>query len=171
MIAYAYDDKPARAQKTNKIIELRQLHPTMTLQAIGEHVGVSKERVRQILKKENLPTVSKGNHSSKAKEILPCIVCGSIDKKRTKKHALTCNNECRKQSLKNYWKNNPIQMTTFQCHYCGQEKLKAQSQIKKQASRFLHMYCSYSCRIKAYWKERRCETDYWVLLSTLDLKP
>ena len=41
-----------------RIINYRKNHPYMTLEAIGINVGVTKERVRQILHSENLETRS-----------------------------------------------------------------------------------------------------------------
>ena len=40
----------------NHVIKLRQKSPCMTLQAIGEKCGVTKERVRQILQSEEMET-------------------------------------------------------------------------------------------------------------------
>ena len=42
----------------DKIARLRMTHPGWTLARIGEEVGVTKERVRQLLKKQGLPTKS-----------------------------------------------------------------------------------------------------------------
>jgi len=42
----------------DKVISLRIENPDYTLQAIGDVVGVTRERVRQILKGAGLPTVS-----------------------------------------------------------------------------------------------------------------
>ncbi len=43
-------------ERRDKVIELRALNPTKTLKSIGLEVGVTTERVRQILKGEGLPT-------------------------------------------------------------------------------------------------------------------
>ena len=42
----------------NKVITLRQKHPSYTLQDIGNEVGISRERVRQILKSEGMHTTA-----------------------------------------------------------------------------------------------------------------
>ena len=50
-------DKGGKPMSTNeKVIELRTSNPNLTLKEISISVGVSRERVRQILEKNNLPT-------------------------------------------------------------------------------------------------------------------
>ena len=50
-------DKGGEPMSTNeKVIELRTSNPNLTLKEISISVGVSRERVRQILEKNNLPT-------------------------------------------------------------------------------------------------------------------
>ena len=39
-----------------KVIELRKQHPYFTLEEIGKEVHLTRERVRQILKSENIRT-------------------------------------------------------------------------------------------------------------------
>ena len=46
--------------KRKKVIELRQRFPSWTLQRIADEVHLTRERVRQILKSENLET--QGNY-------------------------------------------------------------------------------------------------------------
>ena len=56
------------AARRKKIIRLRILYPNHTLTEIGKTVGVTRERVRQILQEENLPT-------SRPKKVYTCIDC------------------------------------------------------------------------------------------------
>ena len=56
-----------------RIIQLRITHPEMTLKAIGDEVALTKERVRQILVKEGLPTISIGQVTTRSKPIIPCL--------------------------------------------------------------------------------------------------
>jgi DNA-directed RNA polymerase sigma subunit (sigma70/sigma32) len=44
--------------KREKVVDLRLRHTDWSLQKIGKAVDLSRERVRQILKSENLPTFS-----------------------------------------------------------------------------------------------------------------
>ena len=50
-----------------RVVNLRTAYPDWTLQRIGDSVGLTKERVRQLLVQEGLPTkrvrISTNNHS------------------------------------------------------------------------------------------------------------
>ena len=41
-----------------RVAELRDMHPDWTLEEIGEDVGVTRERVRQLLSSESLRTTA-----------------------------------------------------------------------------------------------------------------
>ena len=43
--------------KGEKVVELRRKCPSLTLQEIGDSVHLTRERVRQILNKNGLPTI------------------------------------------------------------------------------------------------------------------
>ena len=138
-----------------RIIELRTIHPEMTLEAIGVEVALTKERVRQILAKEGLPTLSTGRTTTRSKPIKPCPQCGSFDKNFKTKHSLYCGNVCRQKGKKEAWirwrNNHPERWTTFQCDYCGKEKTLRTSQYKRNSEVHKNMYCSRSCNITAQW--------------------
>lgn len=145
------------ASNRERIRELRQLYPKMTLLAIGNELGISKERVRQILVEENLPTVSVGQSTTKAKEIQPCIECGNLNKEFNYKHSTYCSQECVNKVRNRYWeqfhKDNPNRRTTFQCSYCGKDKTIRTTLYKQQLDRFKNLYCSHSCSTKAQWDD------------------
>ena len=48
-----------RVVNKQRVFALREEHPDWTLDAIGQEVGVTRERVRQILKKRGMPTKAK----------------------------------------------------------------------------------------------------------------
>ena len=50
------DSKIIHGENYTKAIEIRQSNPCATLQTIGDKLGVSRERVRQILNKAHKPT-------------------------------------------------------------------------------------------------------------------
>ena len=141
-----------------RIVELRQLNPTMTLEAIGEKVGVSKERVRQVLVKEDLPTVAVGQSSTKEKEKIPCIECGTLDKKFNTKQSLYCSKECISKARNKYWirfhKEHPDRRTTYQCAYCGNSKTIRTGIYERQVRNFKNLYCSHSCSLQAQWDNK-----------------
>lgn len=71
------------------VLEMRTKNPCATLQTIGDKVGVSRERVRQILKRDGLKTKA----TSKRKVYL-CLNCGKeLDGQRKKFCSRTCQYE------------------------------------------------------------------------------
>ena len=45
-----------RTENRKRVVTLRTTYPDWTLQKIGDNVGLTKERVRQLLVQEGLPT-------------------------------------------------------------------------------------------------------------------
>ena len=125
-------------EKIQKICLLRIEHPDMTLEAIGKKVGVTRERVRQLLKREGLPTVSTNGHTTSYR--VPrgkCVTCGDqigLDKHISSRY---CSRECIPT------KGSAICFIT--CYRCG----KVKSRPKKEAE---NTYCSHSCAQKAFWE-------------------
>ena len=52
---------PKQKVATNDVIILRDENPDMTMADMGRNLGVSRERIRQILKSNNKPTKTKPN--------------------------------------------------------------------------------------------------------------
>ena len=122
------------------VVRLRKTYPDYTLQRIGETVGVSRERVRQILKAEGLST--KAFRVSK----YPPKVC-KYCYKFTENQRSYCNTECR---TKAHW-------VKYNCHYCGDEHSMWKAYWKRQSKKYKNHYCSTSCASKSYWKNRKFE--------------
>ena len=59
--------------RSRAVVEYRLDHPDATMRAIGERFGVTRERVRQILKAAGAPTKSQ---SYGHKQHRACAVCG-----------------------------------------------------------------------------------------------
>jgi len=106
---------------------LRQFYPSMTLEAIGERFNVSRERIRQILKKAGLPTKA---------QILRkyCLHCG---KKRKNRYRNYCSKACYHYDTH----------TLIPCDVCGRlseyhikRVLWLQARGKQQ-----HFFCSKHC--------------------------
>jgi DNA-directed RNA polymerase sigma subunit (sigma70/sigma32) len=57
---------------TQQIIEYRLRNPCLTLEAVGKHFGISRQRVHQILVSKNQPT----KHYIKQKPTYKCLQCG-----------------------------------------------------------------------------------------------
>ena len=89
------------------VVKLRKEQPNMTLQEMGEQIGISRERVRQILVSENLSTRSIKEVERRTFKPLPrCESCNLPTKAYNRKY---CSNNCR---FPNGW-------TTFACYRCG----------------------------------------------------
>jgi len=117
-----------------KIFTFREEHPEWTLDAIGKEVGVTRERVRQILKKRGLPT--KARKTSKL-----CAVC-SIRVAYSRKF---CSPECRR-------KNSSI---TFKCSFCNVDVTWSKAIFNAQKRRgYKNIHCSRECSIRHIWKIR-----------------
>jgi len=71
----------------DQAIQLRIEHPEYSLQTIGTQLGVSRERIRQLLKKNHLPTAS-------AREYRYCW-CG---KRLRSAHKFHCSQKCQNRN-------------------------------------------------------------------------
>ena len=123
-------DVPAWANSSREVVKyLRNNHPEITLQEIGSHVGISRERVRQILSSANLETRSSGRR-------LPmpnCRYCGTLLPNRRRTY---CDSKCQYPNGK----------TTTYCHYCNKEIVLMTSIYTSRQFRSKYIHCSRECR-------------------------
>ena len=120
-----------RHTKWQQTVEYRKAFPEMSLQEIGDAVGYTRERIRQILSKENLATRSSGRKVSRPQD--PCLRCNQPVPRR---RMLYCSPQCR----------NPQGQTTFSCAQCNQSVTVMTSVYKSRASRSSNIYCNRTCR-------------------------
>ena len=109
---------------------LRETNPAMTLQEIGSHVGISRERVRQILVSEHLETRSTARIPI---PMPPCRRCGNFVPYRKR---IFCSSICQ----------HPTGRTIVMCHSCGKEISLMTSIYKTRQARAAHIHCSRTCR-------------------------
>jgi len=124
--------KNKRGSRGNRdiVIYLREQNPEMTLQEIGLHVGISKQRVGQILVSENLETRSTG----KIPIPMPnCKHCGTPLPTRQRTY---CTSKCQY----------PNGRTITRCHYCNKEINFMTAVYKARNSRAKYVHCSQKCR-------------------------
>lgn len=111
-----------------QIKSLRLERPEFTLTKIGSHVGKSRERVRQVLKEEGLPTSAVRPNRTECY----CLNCGK---------ARPCGNEkfCSRACFQDYHR------ITLRCEVCGKEfkRTKGQARIDKATKN--HTFCSKTC--------------------------
>jgi len=119
---------------------LRQQNPSMPAIRIAEILKISRERVRQLLTEAGLPT-----HF--IKQYGWCELCGGAMPATRKSY---CSKECRTKGIR----------VTFQCDYCGQDKVLIRATYNAQKRRgYKHMYCSIQCRNWGKWAFRDKTTD------------
>jgi len=118
-----------------KVYLLRQQNPKMPAIRIAEILNISRERVRQLLNEAGLPT-------SFPKQYGWCALCGGAMPANRKAY---CSKECSTKGKR----------VTFQCDYCGQDRVLIQSAYNAQKRRgYKHMYCSIKCRNWGKWAFR-----------------
>ena len=118
-----------------KVSLLRRQHPSMQAIRIAETLNISRERVRQLLTEAGLPTYFRKHYGW-------CELCGSPMPATRKSY---CSKECRTKAKR----------ITFQCDYCGQDKVLIQAAYNAQKRRgYKHMYCSIKCRNWGKWALR-----------------
>ena len=118
-----------RNTKWEQAIEYRKTFPEMTLKEIGDAVGYTRERIRQILSKENLTTSSSGRKKPKSS----CLTCNQLVPRR---RMLYCSPKCRFPNGK----------TTFSCSFCQNSITVMTSIFKRRSSTSSRIYCSRACR-------------------------
>ena len=123
------------AYNREKIINYRKNYPEMTLEAIGNEIGVSKQRVAQVLIEANIETRSLNKIP---KELPLCKRCG---KTVSTQRRIYCSNDCRY----------PEGKKVINCYYCKKEVILFNSQYKSRITKYTHLHCSRVC----YFKSRK----------------
>jgi len=110
------------------VIYLRKSYPELTLEDIGDRVGVTKVRVHHILQQAGLPTKAISN------TIYSCGYCFKLfAKKPTRK---VCK-ECSPAKL----------LGTYMCDGCGNsfKRKKSLQEMKTNTQGHKHMFCTRRC--------------------------
>lgn len=129
-----------------RIVTLRDNHPNLPAVRIAEFLSVSRERVRQILKAEGLPTRVRPDYGE-------CKVCGGELESGRKAY---CSVSCRSADCR----------VSFNCDYCGHSKEILQSVYSAQKKRgYKYMYCSISCRNFGKWAVAKISQPLSVSVS------
>jgi hypothetical protein len=119
------------------VISLRTANPRLSTVEIGREVGVTRERVRQILKSERLPTRPPSEYF--------CPDCGRATRRTTSTGLPSRCPACHAVYLSLLWVDIP-------CAWCGEIKPMLLSQLKKVPS--AKRYCNRSHRSSAFAQER-----------------
>lgn len=120
--------------RQNTVAKLRKQNPCFTLQQIGDLAGgISRERVRQILKDKNMPTIHERSMNHR---------CANCNQKfyNWSKTAVFCSMDCRKEYSRGL----------FTCDYCGRVFKRHVSQVAKNMRMHPeinnpHVFCDRHC--------------------------
>jgi len=114
--------------KKEDILQTRNLHPFLTLQAIGTQFSVSRQYVHKILKKAGLHTgTPKPLQSARY-----CVQCGNRTLPKTK----TCSEKCRFA----------LYYMRVACSFCRDEFYRRTCLLKKSYYlNYKNIYCSQKC--------------------------
>jgi hypothetical protein len=127
---------PIVLSNSQKVLALREGDPTLPAIRIAEILLITRERVRQILKKAGLPTYIPRTYGF-------CKACGASKSTYRKVY---CSAACRFAHSK----------ITFQCEFCDNSKTIGRSSYDAQVRRgYKHMYCSVGCRQRGNWAFRK----------------
>lgn len=119
------DRKIWHGENYNKAIELRKATPCLTLQEVGDKLGVSRERVRQLLNRAELPTMH-------YKVTNRCSKCG-VEVPKSNRSGLC--KECKEESHR----------VPLICDQCGELFYRGQHQVISQSQPHTGYYCSRQC--------------------------
>ena len=110
------------------IIEYRQNHPTLTLDAIGKNFKVSRQYIFKVLKANNIPT--KGAKGTKQTRY--CLACNQMHIRRNR----FCSDEC-------HFKYKYMEVA---CAFCHVSFFRTRKMIDTRARLgYTYMYCSVAC--------------------------
>jgi len=130
--------------RTSTIIALKEQDKTLTLQEIGDRVGCTRERVRQILVAHNIDTSWEGRRGYKIHT--QCSKCnGKFDSAHYKLIGI-----CRACMSKVKYKKFLAIRTKIKCPTCKQKFLLRKKDPRQQ---FKKNFCSHDCRATYYRKE------------------
>jgi hypothetical protein len=110
----------------DKVTAMRQANPCATLEEIAKARGLTRERVRQLLRAAGLPT----RHFRPS---YVCLNCGKVVPGHRKQ--VFCNKQCR------YEYHNPL----IECFECGRLFRRKQSQLICPDQEHTHYFCSRHC--------------------------
>ena len=115
-----------------RVLDIRDRLPSIPAIRIAEMLSISRERVRQILKEEGLPTQIPRHYGW-------CLLCEEAIPATRKDY---CSADCRREATR----------ITFTCDFCGINKTILRCIYNAQKKRgYKNMYCSRDCRNHGTW--------------------
>jgi len=129
-------------QHEKQVLELFSQNPVMPYSEIGIQVGITKERVRQILKANNKLKPRVGMIITKH-----CIVCNKVmTGTKTELSRKTCSDKC--ANIARIKSKKSAELVTLTCFRCGTIFTRKESEAKRSKKH----YCSTAC-YSGKWKQ------------------
>ena len=137
------------SDRRKQVRDLRSTNLCMNLSEIASKVGISRQRVYQILRAEGLPTK---HHLKKTR--YACAVCGTISAHKF------CSDECKKK-----WQQIPVI-----CTRCGKLFIRSRHQLLTNYRHYSNtLFCSRDCSSK-WWAENYGFKSYPDHISSKHLR-
>jgi hypothetical protein len=111
--------------RDQKILDFRKKNPCLPLRVIGDHYGISKQRIDQIIRRNNLKIEKPKRY---------CAQCNSVLPSRLSKY---CSRECLSDSRR----------IAVQCEECGKIFFRRTVEVVRRIGEkgYSHIHCSYKC--------------------------
>ena len=126
-------------------MQLRLDNPTMTLEEMGQQVGLTRERIRQILKHNNVPT--RAMNKSPQRKCTNCqkpLTNNQGHKMYVVPHSNAksyCNIQCRQAELYDY----------YPCEFCNKLIWMLKTTYINHKARYTTFHCSHRCSHLHQW--------------------
>jgi biotin operon repressor/endogenous inhibitor of DNA gyrase (YacG/DUF329 family) len=137
-----------KSENRLSVLKIREDNPCATLQTVAVQIGVTRERVRQILKTENKPTFH-------WRQKYICLNCG----REMTRRRIFCSRECR----------SAYQKILVSCDNCGQLYKKSARRLITSIKRgHEYTFCSKKCTglyLGSHAKRAHRKYDYNIFLN------
>ena len=118
-----------------KVLEILSVNPDISYSVVSDKVGVTRERVRQIARKNGYPP---RQNISKPKV---CVICGKNFYTRN----LYCSTVCRYKATR-------AMRMVINCHLCGKSIERTPAKLRSKNGTY---FCNRECYIR--WMRERCD--------------
>jgi hypothetical protein len=135
-----------------KLVQMRLNNPEMTLESIGIHFGITRERARQIL-------VRNGAATRRHLEYCFCSKCGARHKSSHSKEIRLCS-ECKYHAIRG----------TYTCYQCGTDFVRKKSEQTRRHQTGLD-FCSRQCYGRYCGKNYGWASHRNQILLNLEISP
>ena len=153
-----------RWNETSHIIkDMCDVNPYRTLQSIGNELGFTRERIRQIINRHNITYPDNLINRYRPDPKLYCPVCSKVTHKKTIMRNNMCG-ACKVESKR-------IQGVCMECgkhiHLTSKQSRAKRANARPKNVNINHIFCGVSCASKYVGKHYGFHTDYQERLKRL----